>query len=167
MLHGDSFDPNRPDRKGIGVVKLDLRTVQPALSALRADVREDAVHLLLGLAHRVALHNLANAPASAAVRPGIRRIARDHRAVQGVEPPDVVKSRDMIHVRMRENDGIHLVDAVLDTRKAHFGRRVNQERRGFRTHVSAAPAALIARICRGADLAFAADLRNPDARSSS
>ena len=137
------------------------------LAALRADVREYPVHLLLGLAHRVALHDLPDAAAGASVRPGIRRIARDHRAVQGVEAPDVVEPRDMIHVRMRENDGIHLVNAVLDARKAHLGRGVDQKRRVFRTHVSAAPAALIARIRRGADLARAADLRHPDARSGS
>ena len=122
------------------------------------------MHLLLGLVHRVALHDLPDATAGTSVRSGIRRIARDHRAVQGVEAPDVVEPRDMIHMRMRENDGIHLVDAVLDARKAHFWRSVDQERRVFRTHVSAAPAALIARIRRGTDLAFATDLRNPDAR---
>ena len=164
MLNRNPFDPDRPDLKDIGVVEHDLRTIEAVRPALRTDVGEDAVHLLLGLAHRMALHDLADAPAGPPVRTRIRRIAGNHRTVQGIEAPDVIETGDMVHMRMREDDGIDLVDAVLDARKAHFGRRVDQERGVSGTHVSAASAAPVAWIHRGADPACAADLRNPDAR---
>ena len=163
MLYDDPFDPHRPYLEDILVAKLDLRPVESVLAALRADVRKDAMHRLLGLRHRVAGHDLADAPARPAVRPRRVRIARDHRAVQRIEPPHVVKAGDMVHVRMRQHDRVNFADAVLDASQTHFGRRVDQKADVAGRDIRPASTTSVARILRRADLAGAADLRHSHA----
>ena len=123
----EAFDRDAADCEGVVVAELDHRAEEPMLAALRADVREDAVHRLLRLLHRIAGHHLAETPARAPVRAVVRRIARDPRPVHRVEAADVVKPRDMVHVRVREDDGIDAGDAIAAAGEAHLGRRVDEE----------------------------------------
>ncbi len=165
VLDGQALDRDVADRERVVVAELDHRTEQPMLAALRADVREDAVHRLFRLLHRVARQDLAEAAAGAPVRAVRMGVALDPRAVQRVEAAHVVEPRDVIHVRVRQHDGVHAIDAVFAAREPHFRRRVDEEADVARPHVGAAAATAVARIGRRADLARAADLRYADARS--
>jgi len=67
-------------------------------------------------------------------------------------------------MRVRKNNGIDPVDAALNARESKFRRRIDQKANVAAANVSTAAATAIPRIDRGANLAPAADLRNPYAR---
>ena len=124
----------------------DHRTVQPQRIRLRGDVREHPVQRLDRLRRGIAVHHLL--------------------PVEGVEPAHIVESRHMIHMRMRDHNGVHLGDAQLQTGDPHLRRGVHQKRRLASLHIETRPAPLVAHVGRGAGRTLAADLGNPHARAS-
>ena len=166
-FHREPLNRDIADRERILVAKLDHRPVETVLSALRADVREDAVHLLFGLAHRVARKYLAEAPARAPVCAFGIGVALHPRAVQRVEAADIVEAGDVVHVRVRQDNRVDTVDSVFNAGETHLRRSVYEKADVAGTDVRAASAALVARVRRGADLASAPDLRNADRCTSS
>ena len=124
------------------------------------------MHLLNRLAHRVARHGLAD---DSVGKPAVQRIAgvtRDLLAVDRVETAEVVKARNVVHVRVGERNGVDLGYAALYARETELRRRVDEKRRAVgRRNVCAAAPAAVARICRCADTARAADLRHSHGRA--
>ena len=161
MLDLKPFYKDAAKLKRIVAGELYHRTKEPILAALGADVREYPVHLLYGLSHGIARHGLADHPKR---EPPVERIARfagDFCSVDRVEPPDVVESGDMVHVRMCDDYRVHLGYPKLDARKAHLGRRIYKERRPVvGRDIRAATPSAIARIGRRAGFARTADLRH-------
>ena len=89
------------------------------------NVWKDAVHLRNRLLHRKATHRRPHNPEVPTIRPRLIRRTGNSAPIDGIEAADIVKSSHMIHVRMGQHDGIHLVDSVLNGREAHFGWRIN------------------------------------------
>ena len=168
VLNHEPLDADRADRERLGGVELDLGTEEPVRAALPADVREDPVHLLDRLLHRVAGHRLADDAVGQPAVERITRLARHLLAVQRVEAAEIVEPGHVVHVRVGEDDRVDLGDPQLHAREPKLGRGVDEERRAVRRRdVRTATPAPVARIRGSADGAAAADLRHPDARPGS
>ena len=114
---------------------------------------------------RLRIEDVRKCPADLVDRPGIS-VARDPAVLDGVEPPHVVETEDMVCVAVREEHRVHARQIVTQRLGAQIRRGVNQDARAvWQRHVNRRPRALIVRIGRRAHGARAADHRHAVGRA--
>ena len=161
VLHPEGLDFYASDGERRGILhKLHLRAIKAADPPLRRNIRENTAHRRDRLGKRVALHDLANHAHCPAVCAGGGGIARNDLAVDGVEAADIVERGDVVHVSVRQKDGVHLLHGMLYARLTKLRRSIDEKRRIAGSDISAAAAALIAGVGGCADRAIAPDLRD-------
>lgn len=81
-----------------------------------------------------------------------------HRAIFDLaEPPQIIEAQHVVHVRMRVDNGIQLVDPLAQALRAEVRRRVHAEPALRRAHMNRRPQALVAGVLRETDRAAATD----------
>ncbi len=125
--------------------------------------RIDHVEIDLGQAaagRRLGIEDVRKCPADLVDRLSIS-VARDAAVLDGVEPPHVVETEDMVCVAVCEEHRVHTRQVVPQRLRAQVRRGVDQDARTVRQrHVDRRPRALIVRIGGRAHGARAADHRH-------
>ena len=78
-----------------------------------------------------AVEDVVRTSAGSSSHVGAVRVARDRRALQRVEAPQLVEPEDVIGVAVREEDRVDARDAVAQRLLPKIGRRVDEDARAY------------------------------------